>query len=235
MTGYNFIFVGNVDFGKLEDLVGKYVASLPASGTKETWKDVGVRPPKGKVEVTVEKGQDPKARAYRVYGVPFEWSAKERTRIRAMLHILRIRLREKLREKIGGTYYTAVYPIYAHYPVSYCESRISFGCAPDKVGELLGVVDEDITDLQEKLVDELYLTKARQIMLEEWRVNLERNHFWQSIIDSWQWHGEDPREKVDNFEDWVNGITEEDIRATAKKYLNTPNVATIFLKPEKKP
>jgi len=233
-TGYVFMFVGNLDFTETEKLVCKYLASLPGSEEVKKWKDVGVRPPKGKVEVTVKKGQDPKARAYRVYQVPFKWSAKEKVRITAMLHILRIRLREKLRETIGGTYYTAVYPVYGHYPYSYCESRISFGCAPDKVDELLGVVEKDVADLQKELVDDIYLTKAKQIMLQEWRVNREKNGFWMSLMDSWQWHGDDPKVTVNGFEGWVNELTKEDIRKIARKYLDTPNVATIFLKPEKK-
>lgn len=231
-ANFTFVFVGDFTTAQLEKHICRYVASLPAVGDKGTWRDLGIRAPEGRVLRAVDKGTAPKGRVYRVYGIPFTWEAQERQRVQAMLHILRIRLREKLRETIGGTYYTAVYPIYQHYPVATCESRISFGCAPDKMDALTAAVEKEVAHIQSELLDALYVTKAREIMLQEWKVGLTRNAFWMDLLESWEWHGEDPRVPIREFEGWVRKLSRESIREIAARYLKTDNVTTILLRPE---
>jgi zinc protease len=58
---FTFVIVGNVDTTSLKPLVTKYLASLPATGRKETFKDDGITAPKGVVERVVRKGIEPKA------------------------------------------------------------------------------------------------------------------------------------------------------------------------------
>ncbi len=45
----------------MKPLVEQYLASLPSTGRKETWKDVGMVPPKGVVEKMVKKGIEPQS------------------------------------------------------------------------------------------------------------------------------------------------------------------------------
>ena len=42
-----FLFVGNIDFETMEPLVKRYLGSLPALDRKESWKDIGLHPPRG--------------------------------------------------------------------------------------------------------------------------------------------------------------------------------------------
>jgi zinc protease len=229
---FTFVFVGDLDVDRLARLAERYLASLPSTQEGFSWNDLGVRPPEGTVHKEVIQGTDPKGRVYRVYGLPFEWDAEERTRVDAMVHILRIRLREKLRETIGGTYHAGVYSSYQHYPLAWCETRISFGCDPGKIDVLIAAMEAEIGRMQKQLVDDTYLTKAREIMQQEWTLRLEKNETWMTLLDDWAWHGEDPRVRINEYATWVNAVTAESVRETARRYLATPNVATILLRPE---
>ncbi len=231
-AGFTVILVGAIDPRSIDGPIGRYLASLPAADRKEAWRDIGVRAPTGTVTEVVAKGSEPKGRVHRVYGTAFEWSPRARRQVEAMLHILQIRLREKLRETIGGTYHAAVYPLFEQYPVPTCESRISFGCDPAAIPAMTAAMEAEVATMQSTLVDDVHMTKAREIMVQAWRVGLERNAVWKGLLDAWRWHGEYPGESLDRYEQWLGELTPETIRETARRRLGTPNVATILLKPE---
>ena len=69
-------------------------------------------------------------------------------------------------------------------------------------------------------------------MLQEWRLGLEKNKTWLRLLDDWVWHGEDPRVRLQKYEDWVGELSRELVRETAGRYLATPNITTILLRPE---
>jgi zinc protease len=81
---FTFVFVGNVDLPTLKPLVEQYIASLPGTGAKEQWKDVGVRPPLGVVDRTVHKGVEPQATTQILFTGPFEYAPQNRFALRAL-------------------------------------------------------------------------------------------------------------------------------------------------------
>ena len=60
-SNFTFVFVGSFTPDKIRPLVETYLASLPATHAHETWRDLGITPPTGVVEKTVEKGIAPKS------------------------------------------------------------------------------------------------------------------------------------------------------------------------------
>ncbi len=72
-SDFTFLFVGNVQLETLRPLVERYLASLPATGRKETFKDTGMRPPTGVVERVVHKGTEPKAQTEFYFTGPFDY------------------------------------------------------------------------------------------------------------------------------------------------------------------
>ncbi len=88
----------------MKPFVETYLASLPSTGRKETWKDHNVTPPATVVERRVEKGLEPQSHTRIVFTGPFTYSQEQRIAIRAVATVLQTRLREILREELGGTY-----------------------------------------------------------------------------------------------------------------------------------
>jgi zinc protease len=228
---FTFLFVGRFDPGVLEELACKYLAGLPSLEGEETWTDHDIAPPEGRVEREVREGQEPKAQVAMFYTGPFDWSFTERHRLLSMLTALNIRLRESIREDLGGTYSVRASSRTTHYPDPEYRIVVSFGCAPEQVDGLVAAVREQIEALRTEPVDDIYLTKIKQGQLRQRETDLERNEFWVDTLKFYAWHGEDPRTLLE-FEDHVNRLSKEDIRETARKYFGTGNVATFTLLPE---
>ena len=68
------------------------------------------------VEKRVEKGIEPKSQTAIVFTGPFEYNQEQRVAIRAMAQVLETRLRETMREDLGGTYSVSVSPSYTKIP-----------------------------------------------------------------------------------------------------------------------
>ena len=103
-SDFTFIFTGSVDAGALKPLAEQYLASLPSIRRRESWKDVGIRPPAGVVERRVEKGTEQKSRAVLVFTGPMRYDTTQTATLRAMTEVLQTRLRDALREDLAGTY-----------------------------------------------------------------------------------------------------------------------------------
>jgi zinc protease len=228
---FSFVFVGNFEVAQLQSLALKYIGSLPGR-PKEQWRDLGIRPPTGIVKQTVQKGVDPKSKVTIIYtGELPEWSYQQRYWIYAMTSVLRIKLREEMREEIGGTYGVGVSAAIEHYPTRRYAIHIAFGCAPDQVDTLIDVAHREIGNIQNGTIDDSYLTKVKQTQLREREVGLERNSFWLHIMHYYDWHNEGIR-TVNDFENYVSALTADDVRKSARQCFRTSNVATLILRPE---
>ena len=72
-SNFTFVFAGSFTPEAIKPLVETYIASLPATGARETWRDLGIAPPAGIVERTIEKGIAPKSEVAIVFSGPFEY------------------------------------------------------------------------------------------------------------------------------------------------------------------
>src|SRR5437016_4920370 len=115
-SDFTFVFVGSFDPATIKPLVEKYLGSLPSIRRKESWKDVGVRPPADVVVKRVEKGVEPKSLSAIAFSGPFEFDQTHRVAIRAMAEVLQRRLLETIREDLGGTYSIEVNATYQKVP-----------------------------------------------------------------------------------------------------------------------
>ncbi|MEM7397282.1 MAG: insulinase family protein, partial [Verrucomicrobiota bacterium] len=142
-----------------------------------------------------------------------------------------IRLREKLREELGGTYSVASYATSNPYPTPQFRMRVAFSCAPDRVESMIEAVNREIDYITNNRLEDIYLTKVTEGQLKRRELELKTNGFWSQILKFAEWYGEDPLDVL-KYEETVKSLTLEDIQETAKKYFATPNVATFILKPE---
>ena len=108
MGDATFVFVGAFDWDDLRSLSETYLASLPTSGRVEQFRDWEIDPPSGIEEHVVRIGIEPRSQTILVYAGDAEWSRSEALAIRVAGEMLQIRLRERLREELGGTYFVNV-------------------------------------------------------------------------------------------------------------------------------
>ena len=81
----------------------------------------------------VYKGIEPKSQAAIVFSGPFTYDQVNRIAIRAMSLVLENRLRDVLREDLGGTYSVGVSPSYENIPQQEFSISIDFGANPDRL------------------------------------------------------------------------------------------------------
>ncbi|HDL19308.1 MAG TPA: insulinase family protein [Bacteroidetes bacterium] len=228
---FTFFFVGNIDLKKFKKYVKTYLASLPAIKRKETWKDVGIRPPKGVIKKIVKKGIEPKSRVTLIFTGPYKYSRMNNYLMDSMANILRIRLREVLREDLGGTYGVGVRSTTTRYPDEEYRISISFGCAPDRVDELTKTVLAELDSLKKYPPKEIYIKKVKETQLRSYETKLKENTYWLNAIYSAYMYHLDPN-AILSYPDRVAGLTAKKAQETAQKYLNLKNYATFELFPE---
>ena len=160
---FTFIFVGNIDLQKLKSLVETYLGSLPSAGRKETWRDLGVARPTGIQKKIVRYGTEPKSKVSLTFHGPETYSPAAAYELGLLKEVLRLRLRETLREEMGGVYVVSVNRSLARRPRGEYSLEVRFGCAPENVDKLVKAVLDEAAKLRERGVDADTLRRAREI------------------------------------------------------------------------
>ena len=147
-SGFTFVFVGSLDPAELKPLVEKYIGGLPSTNKRESWRDLGIRPPTTVVESTIQKGVDPKGEVAIVFSGPITADEAHRVQLQALARIVQGRLFSALRQELGGTYgVTATAQVQA-VPIPEYSLTITFTCDPARAAELTTRAFNDIASLK---------------------------------------------------------------------------------------
>lgn len=228
---FTFIFVGAFKAGDLKPLVETYLASLPASNRKEEGKHVGDDPKRGKLNVEVRKGIEAKSAVRLTFHGDAKWSMDERHALRTAVEVLRIRLREVMREDKGGVYGVSVYGDMSRLPKETFSTGISFSCSPDTANELIRAALDEIKRLQDEGPSAENLDKVRETQLRNFERGLKENGFWMNNISFYREH-ELPFEGILKVPERAKSMTAEKVRNAARKYFSDENFMTAKLLPE---
>jgi zinc protease len=174
-SGFTFGLVGAFTLDQIRPLVLRYLGGLPSHGRRETWKDVGIRPPGGAVKVEVKKGIEPKSQVRMTFTGPATWSPEADHLIGALGEALRIRLRDVLREDMGGVYGVGSYGSISRAPVEQYVFSIAFGCDPERVAELKKAVEGVLDAAKKDGFAPDVVGKVREQQLRERETDLKEN------------------------------------------------------------
>lgn len=134
---YTLVVVGNVQLDSLRPRVEQWLAALPATGRKESFKDVAPRPPAGVITKTIRKGKEPVAQQFAVYSGQTEPpDAMTELAAEAVGEILQTRLLETLREAMGATYSVNAMTEVSRRPHGEYSAMIQFTSKPEQVDSL---------------------------------------------------------------------------------------------------
>jgi zinc protease len=218
-SDFTFVIVGDVDPKVLRPLVERYLGGLPAAGRVETEKDIGVRPPKGKVVNKVERGKEPKAYVYLSFRAEEKWTRDAARDLDVLADVLNIRLREVLREQLGGVYGVDVDAGLTRRPRQERTFTIQFGCAPENVESLQEAVFDEIARLQKSGAGDDVLEKVRKARVRGREVALRSNEAWAGWL-TYAWRYGDDLAVLLDLEADLARISSAHVKAAAKKYLD---------------
>ena len=225
-----FVFVGNLDPAELQPLVERYLGSLPASGRAERWRDIGMQLPAHAQTRVVTQGEEQKSRVMLAFRSPHPWSKEAASEVRALVEALRLRLREVLREDLGGVYGVSVDGALRRRPLGSLSLTIGFGCAPENVDALQEAVRREIRELQAHGLDATHVAKLRSARTRAHELDLERNGFWlRELARAWR-YGDDPREIID-VAPALAPLTSERTQSAARTYLDLERTVVGVLLP----
>ncbi len=226
-----FVFVGAFDWDTLRSLTENYLAALPTTGRAEQWRDHEVDPPPGIVDEVVRSGVEPRSQTLLVYAGDLEWSRREALTIDVAGEILGIRLRERVREALGGTYSINVNTAGTQtLPDPEYRVYVLFGSDPDRVEELRDEVFDQIDWLQMG-GEQKYLDTAKELFRTNREEDLRENNFWLNQIRIAARRGES-FDQIVAFDELLEALTLEQVAAAAERYLTDDRYVRVVLLPE---
>ena len=232
-NGMHFTFVGSFKESDLRSFIEKYVASLPSAPKKFNYVDNKLRPAKGKIDFTINKGKEQKSLIVGVYNGEIPYTDALDMKADAISEILNIRIIEELREKIQGIYGGGTQAQFEKFPYAHYTFFLQLPCGPEKVDTLLYAANKEIQNLITDGPSKENLEKVKQQWREQYKVNIKENETWLSELQSFNFPGNNPDYFI-NYEKYVNALTQKDVQDAAKLLLSTKNVLTGILMPAKK-
>jgi zinc protease len=169
-----------------------------------------------------------------VFTGPFEYTRENRYHLSALGELLNIKLREALRENLGGTYGVTVTPSASREPQQAYRFSIGFGSAPERLEALTAAALAEIDSVKRFGTTPEYLRKVKEAALRTRETALKQNSYWLSQIASFDQNGWNI-EEIPNGEKLISALTIQDLQRAAQQYLRTDNYVRVSLYPENFP
>ena len=218
--------VGNVDLETLKPMVEKYIGSLP-KGKKAT--DVNqenlITFAKGEVDEVVKlKMQAPKSTVVQLYTAYAPVTTKKSVALDAANYVIDMVYTKTIREDEGGTYGVGTSMLAQRSPMERLITQIYFNTNPESVEKLAVLAAKGLKELAENGPSQEQFNMAIENFkknLPESRIN---NGYWMNCLQTWNEHGINYDVE---YEEAINTLTPEDVKAVLQELLSQGNVIKI--------
>lgn len=234
-SDFTFVFVGSFDTEALRPLVEQYLAGLPALGREESARFGDVRFPEGVVEETVRAGSEPRSDVRISFAPPrnIERTPEELTRVGALTQVLEFRLRDVLREELGGTYGVGVSLVAYLLDDRVFAPAISFTADPQRIDALVERVFEEIDALQSEGPQPQRLAAVKGALARGHETALEQNGAWlNTLVESYRYYPDPGGRAMLERPQMIEALDAESLRDAAQQYFDTQNFVRVTLLPE---
>jgi zinc protease len=231
---FTFVFVGSFTLDAIRPLIETYVASLPATKARETWRDLGVKPPAGIVETTVRKGIAPKSEVSIVFSGPIEGGAASELALRTATLFLQSRLSDALREQLGATYAISAESEASRFPRPEYRVTIDWTCDPAQVDRLVQRVFEEVAAVRNTPLTDDQVVRVREFLQRDLdRASLDNGFLLNELLRRYD-GGEPPtRDIVTDSAAAITALTGTAVTQAAVKYLDPARYVRVTLMPDR--
>ena len=229
---FTYFFVGAFAVDEITPTIEKWLGALPSTGKRSAAaRDMGVRFPAALVKETVNKGKEPASQTVLSFFADPGFDEMEMHRARAAAAVLNIRLREILREEMGGTYGVSVglsnTPLFKGYGMMV----IQFGSAPENVDKMVAATMKEIERLKAEGPSEDDVNKVKELERRDLETNGKQNSYWQGSMQTVHMFGWDPA-GIARRDQRTERLNQENIKQMFQKYFPTDRYTLVTLKPE---
>jgi zinc protease len=231
-ANFTFFFVGNFTVDDITPLLTTYLASLPSKGAPDSrTADVHLQFPATVQRETVTKGQEPRAQTVITFFSDTGLDETQTARVRAAADIVENKLRDILREQLGGTYSVSVgYSDTSPQP-GYGTTTVQFGSSPENVEKLNAAVMTELDRLRRdgpSVADLQAVTEADKNDLVQ---ALRQNAYWLNALQSSHILGRDPK-MIPRRSERTDALTIENVHEALRKYMSSERYTVVTLLPE---
>ncbi|MDP2320175.1 MAG: insulinase family protein [Acidobacteriota bacterium] len=229
---FTYFFVGAFTVNEITPLLEKWVATLPSQGKKSSaHRDMGVKFPMGVVKEEVKKGKEPASQTVLSFFADPGFDEYEMHRARAASQVLSTRLREILREELGGTYGVSVGFNNSPPFKGYGAMVIQFGSSPENVDKLVAASLKEIERLKVEGPTEDDVNKVKEAERRDLETNARQNAYWMGSMQTVHMFGWDPG-RINQRLERTESLTPEIVKAMFQKYFPMDRYTLVTLKPE---
>lgn len=228
---FNFYFVGSFDPEKIKPLLETYLASLPSTGEKIAYTDMGIRAVKGPLTKKITRGSAPKSFVSVYLESEGEYSKEESHKLWSLSNILKRIYTDKLREEMSGVYgmNTSINVEKNPYPHFFME--ITIPCSPDNVDTLVNAAFAEIERIKKNGIPEEELQKEIEAQRRQLETEMKNNGSWLWKLNKIGSYEEDYT-RLRNPDELIKLVNSKDLQEVANKYLDLSKAIQVSLYPE---
>jgi zinc protease len=229
---FTFFFAGSFTVEQITPLLTTYVASLPSTGTPSArFGNLSVQFPTAVRREAVNKGREPRSQTAITFFADTGLDELEAHRARAASSVVQMRLRDLLREELGGTYSVGVgYSDMAPLP-GYGTMSVQFGSSPENAERLMQAVLREVERLKAEGPSAADVQAVKEAEKNDLQTSFRQNGFWMNSLQAAHLLGRDPLRILQRVER-ADSLTTDNIHAALRKYFPSDRYTVVTLMPE---
>jgi zinc protease len=231
--GFHYFIVGNVTEEQIRPLLEAYIASLPAKGTKPSFKDNGLRMKAGNNKFVFNKGTEQKSLTAIQYFGEMPFSEDMSLKAALLADIMTFRIIENLREEKAAIYSGGFQGEFQKNPYPHYVMATYLPSGPENVATIEKEIAAEIAKLKKDGPTEKDLDKAKIAILEKRKEQIKTNRYWSSKLEQLLFQNYST-ERFLSFDEELNKITTKDLKEAANKFFDGKNSFIAVLNPEAK-
>ncbi len=222
---------GDVDPAAIKPLIEKYIGSLP-KGKKahEINKENVVDFVKGEVKEVVELTMaTPKSTVAHVYSAYGPVTVKDQIALEVANYVLDMIYTKTIREEAGGTYGVGTSMAAQKFPLERYAIQVQFDTNPEQAPELEELAIKGLNELAQNGPEQDKFNMAIENLKKNLPESRIRNSYWTNNLNQYYKFGINYDAE---YEEALNSITIEDVKAVLQKILSQNNVIKIKSTPK---
>ncbi len=219
--GYKFVFVGASDEEELMQYIISHLSRIPTCGSENK---IQYHPVDVETEVlkhTINKGIEEKSMSTMKLKGDMEYEERTNKIFRIAISIAQIKLRERIREDLGGVYGIYLSGYLDRYGDVF-EWSMGYTSDPGKTEMLMDEAIKVLDTLRQFGPQEEDILKVKEQQLQAFRTDSQTNRFWASQLVNKIINGEDyTKLSLDHLKAFWDTVTQDEIKdmmATIFKY-----------------
>jgi zinc protease len=229
---FTFFFVGAFTVDGIVPLLEQYVASLPSTGAATSAiGDLRLQFPASVVREAVYKGQEPRSQTAMTFFADTGVEELETHRAQAAANLVENKLRDILREQLGGTYSVGVGHSSTAPVPGYGTMMVQFGSSPENVETLTAAVMTEIDRLRREGPSAADVQAVKESEKNSLQESLRQNGYWQGSLMTQHLLGRDAR-RIPLRLERAESLSQENIHDAIRKYFPADRHTIVSLMPE---